>query len=374
MLRLICLLIIILAASCQQDPKLFNKISSEASNITFQNTISNTSQLNILNYLYFYNGAGVAAGDFNNDGLLDILALDMSAEDHIRTKTQMSGMNPLFFNELVRFGLPHQYMYNSFQLNNGNGTFSEIAQIAGIQSTDWSWTPLFADFDNDGFKDLLVTNGYRLDDRDNDFTRRISKKYVKLDDLTDAEQMDRFTSTPSTPLANYIFKNNGDYTFSKKTYEWGLHNKGFTQGSAFGDLDGDGDLDLVMNNMEEFAWVYKNNAEQLNNNYIDVELTEIQAKCSGAMVRVTTSEGTQTQQFQPTRGYISSVEPKLHFGLGKYDGKVQIEVTWLNGTQSKSESAVNVIAKINQQNAQPTVKQDMDWKTYILAVLWNRQE
>ena len=327
---------------------------------TFQEEIKKRT-----NHIALYS-MGNDIADFNNDGLLDILALDMSAEDHIRTKTQMSGMNPLFFNELVRFGLPHQYMYNSFQLNNGNGTFSEIAQIAGIQSTDWSWTPLFADFDNDGFKDLLVTNGYRLDDRDNDFTRRISKKYVKLDDLTDAEQMDRFTSTPSTPLANYIFKNNGDYTFSKKTYEWGLHNKGFTQGSAFGDLDGDGDLDLVMNNMEEFAWVYKNNAEQLNNNYIDVELTEIQAKCSGAMVRVTTSEGTQTQQFQPTRGYISSVEPKLHFGLGKYDGKVQIEVTWLNGTQSKSESAVNVIAKINQQNAQPTVKQDIS-KNFLFA-------
>ena len=302
------------------------------------------------NHIALYS-MGNDIADFNNDGLLDILALDMSAEDHIRTKTQMSGMNPKSFNELVEFGLPHQYMYNTLQLNNGNGTFSEVAQIAGVQSTDWSWTPLFADFDNDGHKDLLVTNGYRLDDRDNDFSRRISKKYVDFDNLTDAQQMDRFSSTPSTPLPNYIYKNNGDYTFSKKTYEWGLQNKGFTQGSAFGDLDGDGDLDLVMNNMEEFAWIYKNNAEQLNNNYIDVQLTETQAKCSGALVKVTTPEGTQTQQFQPTRGYISSVEPNLHFGLGQYEGNVQIEVSWRNGSQSNVESAVNTTARVNQAEA-----------------------
>ena len=303
------------------------------------------------NHIALYS-MGNDIADFNNDGLLDILALDMSAEDHIRTKTQMSGMNPLFFNELVRFGLPHQYMYNSFQLNNGNGTFSEIAQIAGIQSTDWSWTPLFADFDNDGFKDLLVTNGYRLDDRDNDFTRRISKKYVKLDDLTDAEQIDRFTSTPSTPLANYIFKNNGDYTFSKKTYEWGLHNKGFTQGLAAADLDGDGDLDLVMNNMEEFAWVYKNNAEQLNNNYIDVELTEIQAKCSGAMVRVSTSEGTQYQEMTLTRGFQSSVAPQLHFGLGKIEKVDRLKVVWPDGKlQVLSNVNKNQILTIDYREA-----------------------
>lgn len=296
--------------------------------------------------------------DFNNDGLLDILALDMSAEDHLRTKTQMSGMNPKAFNELVQFGLPHQYMYNTLQLNNGNGTFSEIGQLAGIQSTDWSWTPLFADFDNDGYKDLLVTNGYRLDDRDNDYTRSLSKKYSNLESLTEAQQMERFKNTPSTPLPNYIYKNNGNLTFSKKTYEWGLHNKGFTQGSAFGDLDGDGDLDLVMNNMEEVAWIYKNNADQLENNYINIELNETQSKCSGAMVKITTDNGSQTQQFQPTRGYISSVEPVLHFGLGKYNGKVSVEVMWLNGMHSSSEAEVNSTIKVDQQNAAKALIKD----------------
>ncbi|UTW63310.1 VCBS repeat-containing protein [bacterium SCSIO 12741] len=277
--------------------------------------------------------------DFNNDGLLDFIALDMSAEDHFRLKTQMGAMAPKKFYELVEFGLPHQYMYNTLQVNNGNGTFSDIGQLAGVHSTDWSWAPLFADFDNDGYKDLFVSNGYRLDDRDNDYQRKVAREYGTTEQFTDDQKKTIFRNTPSTPLPNYVFKNNGDFTFTKKSYEWGVAQKGFTQGTAFADFDRDGDLDLVMNNMNERAWLYQNTADQSGKHFLNVSLKSDSKNPIGAQVEIETQDGIQLELLNVTRGYISSMNDLLHFGLGDQSIVDRLTVTWPDG---KTQTLTNI--------------------------------
>lgn len=274
--------------------------------------------------------------DINNDGHLDVVALDMSAEDHVRIKTQMGAMAPEKFYELVKFGFPLQYMYNTLQLNNGNGTFSDIAQLAGISSTDWSWAPLIADFDNDGQKDMFISNGYRLDDRDNDYNRAAKKKFGSRRSLTMEDKRILFDGTPSTPLSNYMYQNNGDLTFSKKTFEWNLGDKSFSMGAAFADLDQDGDLELICNNLEAEAFVYKNNAtEKLGNNFLRVKLNGGKTPIENSKVVITSNGVVQTQIANAVRGYISSVERQLHFGIGKSTTVEKVEVYWSNGKYTK---------------------------------------
>lgn len=300
--------------------------------------------------------------DINNDGHLDLIALDMSAEDHVRIKTQMGAMAPEKFYELVRFGFPLQYMYNTLQLNNGNGTFSDIAQLAGINSTDWSWAPLMADFDNDGEKDIFISNGYRLDDRDNDYNNSADKLYGKRYRFTKEERRRIFDGTPSTPLSNYMYKNNGDLTFSKKTFEWNLGEKSFSMGSAFADLDNDGDLELITNNLESEAFVYKNNAiEKLGNNFLRVNLEGNKTPLEQSKVVITINGKSQTQFYNPTRGYISSVETVLHFGLGKTEKVDRVEVFWTNGKYSVLENvATNQVITINITSSSnpPSIKKE----------------
>ena len=305
---------------------------------------------------------GNDVADLNNDGFIDVIALDMSAEDHVRIKTQMGAMAPEKFYELVRFGFPLQYMYNTLQLNNGNGTFSDIAQLAGISSTDWSWAPLMADFDNDGEKDIFISNGYRLDDRDNDYNNSANKLYGKRHNLTKEERRSVFDGTPSTPLSNYMYKNNGDLTFSKKTFEWNLGEKSFSMGAAFADLDNDGDLELITNNLESEAFVYKNNAiEKLGNNFLRVNLEGNKTPLEQSKVVITVNGKSQTQFFNPTRGYISSVETVIHFGLGQATNIDRVEVFWTNGKYSVVENVKpnqTISININSKSTAPKVKEE----------------
>lgn len=293
---------------------------------------------------YFSMGTDIA--DFNNDEWPDIISLDMVAEDNYGIKTSMSGMNPAAFYQAVDQGFHYQYMFNALQLNNGNNCFSEIAHLAGISNTDWSWAPLFADFDNDGWKDLFISNGLKRDFRNNDF-----RKY-KLKRMEEAKKSGEKIATvleeliqtsPQRKTKNYFFKNNQDFTFSKKTEEWGILEPSFSNGAAYADLDNDGDLDLIINNIDEHASILENHSSK---NYIQFNLrgSLYNQFGIGAKVKIETKEGIQTIENYPARGYQSSVSTIIHFGLGNNEVVERVEVIWPDGKQQ----ILNTIAS-NQQ-------------------------
>lgn len=270
-------------------------------------------------------GMGVDISDFNNDGHQDIVELDMAYATHERSKRNMASMSEKKFWTMVARGNHYQYMVNTLQLNNGNATFSEIGQLAGIAKTDWSWGALFADFDNDGYKDLVITNGQHRDlqDRDfqNEFNRRTEGQKLLIDEI--------LSIVPSSKQSNYLFRNKGDYTFENCTNSCGFDKKVNSNGVAYGDLDNDGDLDLVVNNLGEEASVYRNMANN-KNNYIVIQLKgkEDNIFAYGAKVTLYYQNGIQVQELYATRGYQSSVDPKLYFGLGNNNEIDKIEIRW----------------------------------------------
>ena len=195
---------------------------------------------------------GVDIADINNDGLVDLAAMDMISEDKTRQKYLMSTMLTDRYNSLVKYHYGHQIMRNTLQINNGNGSFSEIGTLAGMSNTDWSWACLFADFDNDQFKDLYITNGYRRDVTDMDYlsyTVDSLNRNGGINQNTFPDFDDYLKLIPSKKIANYIFKNENGRGFSKKNNQWGTTQESYSNGAAYADLDNDGDLDLVVNNI-----------------------------------------------------------------------------------------------------------------------------
>lgn len=275
-----------------------------------------------------YNSMGSDYADINNDFLPDLVVLDMSAEDHQRSKENMASMNTKGFKMMVDSGYHHAYMSNVLQLNKGNGSFSDIGQLAGISKTDWSWAPLIADFDNDGYKDIFVSNGIERELGNQDYKKIVQKMQTKNGAMTVSEMMNVM---PSEKLSNYVFKNNGDLTFDNSTKQWGLDKKINSNGVAYADFDNDGDLDLVMNNTSEKASIYKNNSI---GNYISIKLVgdEKNSNAIGAKVKVYSKGKQQYQEHYLSRGYQSSVTPTLNFGLGEEEKISRIEVIWGDDT------------------------------------------
>ena len=286
----------------------------------------------------FSMGSDVA--DYDNDGHLDVLVVDMVAEDHKRIKTHMGAMKPEDFWNQVKSGQHYQYMFNTLQRNTGDGTFSDLAQLAGVSNTDWSWAPLFADFDNDGFKDIFVSNGVKNNNRYSDLQALYDAKLDSLNQVAmkkglPPEQvidvMDFVDLAPSDPLPNYIFKNNGDLTFSKKIKEWGLEEPTMSNGAAYADLDADGDLDLVINNIDDVAILYKNRAnEKMSGNFLRIVLKgEKNQNPYGTKIRLyREGEFWQMVHLSNARGYMSKSEDVIHFGIADETKVDMVEVIW----------------------------------------------
>ncbi|RFZ83041.1 RNA-binding protein [Mucilaginibacter terrenus] len=275
---------------------------------------------------------GVDIADFNNDGNPDILTLDMMPADNHRQKSLQLEENYESFELMQNQGLYKQYMRNMLQLNNGDGTFSEIAQLAGLSNTDWSWCPLIADLDNDGYKDIFISNGYLRDYTNKDFLRYWGDYKIKK--AMAAEPfllMDLIQAMPSTALPNYVFRNNHDLTFSNKQAEWGLGQAGISSGAVYADLDNDGDLDLVINNINQPASIYQNTAADANKSgYLAVKLQGKgkNTNAIGAKVYVYAAGNKQYQEVNPGRGYLSSVSTNLNFGLSTATIADSVRVIW----------------------------------------------
>ncbi|TDW97420.1 VCBS repeat-containing protein [Dinghuibacter silviterrae] len=306
---------------------------------------------------------GSDMADYNNDGWPDIAVLDMLPEDNHRQKMLRGPDGYDKYTMRVDHGLHHQQMRNTLQLNNGVDStgmpiFSEIGQMAGISSTDWSWAPLFADFDNDGWKDLFVSNGILRDMTNMDFvkyTSGYSSGYNAKEANDKTAMWQLVQNMPSTPLQNYLFHNDHNLCFTDVTKDWGITQPGIHNGAAYVDLDGDGDLDLVINNLNGGVSIYRNNAsELLHRHYLRIRLKGEGRNTYGigAKVKVTTAHGTQFYEEYTCRGFQSSVDPVMHVGLGDDSLAEAVVVTWPGGKQSAlSHVKGDTLLVIDEQGA-----------------------
>ncbi|WP_345248428.1 FG-GAP-like repeat-containing protein [Nibrella saemangeumensis] len=312
--------------------------------------------------------------DINNDGLMDIIAVDMLPQDNLRKKVLLGPNNYQTYLNNEEYGFNYQYTRNTLQLNQGfrpapalanpadslknrQPVFSEISLLSNIAETDWSWTPLVIDFDHDGYRDLIVTNGFPKDITDRDFMQfRANSSSVASKSFT-LEQI------PVIKISNYAFRNQGDLTFTNVTKDWGLEQPSFSDGAAYGDLDNDGDLDFVINNINDSAFVYRNNlmetkAKEANYLRIKFKGNDTNRMGLGTFVEITYDGGKkQVYEHSPYRGYLSSVEPAAHFGLGAVSTVEQVKIIWpaQGTTPAKAQTLrgvkANQVLTVDSRNA-----------------------
>ncbi|TAG18345.1 MAG: RNA-binding protein [Cytophagales bacterium] len=305
---------------------------------------------------HFSMGNDVA--DVNNDAAPDIFTLDMLPEDNRRQKLLMAPDNYDKFDMTVRSGFHKQFMRNMLHLNpqfNLEGGFIEIAQLAGISNTDWSWSALFADYDNDGWKDLYITNGYLRDYTNLDFLKYMNDYQQSATNVTRQDVLNIVQQMPASNVVNYLFKNNKDLTFKNVGSGWGLGQNANSNGAVYADLDNDGDLDLVVNNINQPAFIYENESnKKQNNHYLKISLKGENQNTAGigAKVAIYCQGKTQYLEQMPARGYQSSVSNTLHFGLGEAAVIDSLRVQWPSGKmQLLANQKTNQWLTIEEKNA-----------------------
>ena len=293
----------------------------------FKNSLKELTQ-----HISFY-GMGLDIADINNDKLQDIFVLDMASSDHFRAKTLMASMSTEKFKYLTNTaGFQHQYMFNSLQLNLGKNHYSNISQLTSMASSDWSWSVLMSDYDNDGLKDVFITNGYRKYALDNDFQNKVYKNKVKYKgNIPNSVKQQLYDEMPSESLSNLIYKNYGNLDFEEISKNWGLEELTFSNGAAQADFDNDGDLDLIINNIDQTALLYKNNTVENDlGNFLKVK-TNDQNKESFAKVTISHDNKNQFEEIKRGRGYMSSQENSAHFGIGKSTNIDTVKIEWPSG-------------------------------------------
>ncbi len=289
-----------------------------------------------------YSSMGNNAADIDNDGWQDLFELDMRNSTHYGRKTNMTAINPGAFNLLIEYDAHYQYMRNTLQLNNGNETFSDIAPMAGVTETDWSWSPLLADLDNDGYKDLFISNGMRKNTNNNDYIAykdyRIEEEAKKANPDVESLVSDILNSLPTEKAVNLVFKNMNGLIFENYNKIWGVTEASYSNGAAYADFDNDGNLDFIFNNIDQEAHLYRNNASRINgNHFLRVKLMGSSTNLDGIGAKVMLQTGDEKQYLEQhvSRGYQSSVDYILHFGLGQREIIDLLQVTWPDGRVSE---------------------------------------
>ncbi|MBS1934284.1 MAG: VCBS repeat-containing protein, partial [Bacteroidetes bacterium] len=322
-----------------------------------------------------FNAMGQDVVDINNDGMPDVVELDMNPEDNYRKKMMLGPNSTYTYQNFDLYGYQYQYVRNTLQINQGRSigendsigipAFSEVGFMSGISQTDWSWTPLIVDFDNDSYRDLVITNGFPRDVSDHDFMAYRQKSTGRISTKTMIEQI------PQVKLHNYAFKNKGDLTFSDNTNAWGLSLPTFSNGAAYADFDNDGAMDMVVNNINDEALLYRNTskAKDTSAHFLQIKFKGDKQNVNGigAIANIYYDHGKQqVYENNPYRGYLSTVECIAHFGLGKITEVDSVVVKWYNGhaqtirgVKANQVLTVNLIdAKENYSDQKPAVAQN----------------